>query len=130
MTELAFILDRHYAAAPERVWAHFTDPARMATWFCPNPALETTCTLDVRPGGTWLVQMGDEYAVGGTFLEVEPPTRLVFTFDWEHDDDPPTTVTVTIAPEDAGAHLMLAHEGAGHEEGWTLSFARLDRELS
>ena len=129
MTDPDFILDRHYAADPKRVWAHFTDPALMASWFCPNPALQTTCTLDVRPGGAWLVLMGDEYAVGGTFLEVEPHARLVFTFDWEHDDDPPTTVTITIAAEDAGTHLMLAHTGAGHEEGWTLSFARLDRLL-
>ena len=129
MTDLAFSLDRHYTADPQRVWAHFTEPDLMATWFCPNPALETTCTLDVRPGGAWTCDMGGQYAVSGTFTEVEAPSRLVFTMDWAHDDDPPTTVTVTITPDDDGTRLVLAHEGSGHQEGWTLSLARLATEL-
>ena len=57
----------------------------------------TTCDLDVRAGGAWRVVMG-EWVVGGSYVEVEPPTRLVFTFDWEHDDDGPTTVTVADHP--------------------------------
>ena len=132
LSDLGFTLDRTYAAAPERVYAHFTDPELMAGWFCPNPAQPTTCDLDVRPGGMWRVAMG-EWVVGGSYVEVEPPTRLVFTFDWAHDDDPPTTVTIQITPHGDGARLVLAHEEAapdgGHEEGWQLSLARLDREL-
>jgi uncharacterized protein YndB with AHSA1/START domain len=64
---------------------------------------------------------------------VVPPNRLVFTFDWEHDDDPPTTVTVEITADGKGARLVLAHEetgaAGGHQEGWLLSLARLDGEL-
>jgi uncharacterized protein YndB with AHSA1/START domain len=131
--DLGFTLDRRYAATPERVYAHFTDPELMATWFCPNPDLPVTAELDVRPGGEWRVVMGD-WVVGGSYLEVEPPSLLVFTFDWEHDDDPPTTVTVEIALEGDWTRLVLAHEESGedggHEEGWMLSLARLDRLLS
>ncbi|WP_051247614.1 SRPBCC family protein [Nocardioides halotolerans] len=131
--DLGFTLDRTYSASPERVYAHFTDPGLMARWFCPNPDLPTTCELDVRPGGAWRVEMGD-WVVGGTYVEVEPVSRLVFTFDWEHDDDRPTTVTVVITEESDGTRLVLAHEetGAdgGHQVGWTASFVRLDRELA
>ena len=131
-SDLGFALDRTYAAAPERVYAHFTEPDLMALWFCPNPALATTCRLDVRAGGAWRVEMGD-WVVSGTFLEVEPPRRLVFTFEWEHDDDGPTTVTVSITPEGDGSRLVLAHEEAaadgGHQEGWELSLARLGQAL-
>ena len=133
ISELGFTLDRTYAAPPERVYAHFTDPELMATWFCPNPDLRLTATLDVRPGGRWRVEMGD-WVVGGRYLEVEPPSLLVFTFDWEHDDDPPTTVTVQIAADGDVTRLVLAHEesgdDSGHEEGWLLSLARLDTQLS
>ena len=105
----------------------------MAGWFCPNADLPTTCDLDVQPGGEWRVVMG-EWVVGGQYVEVEPRSRLVFTFDWEHDDDPPTTVTVAITPEGELTRLVLAHEetGAdgGHEEGWTLGLTRLDRLLA
>jgi uncharacterized protein YndB with AHSA1/START domain len=130
--DLGFTLDRTYAATPERVYAHFAEPELMARWFCPNPEVPTTCDLDVRPGGAWRVVMG-EWVVGGTYLEVEPLSRLVFTFDWDHDDDGPTTVTVVITEEGDGTRLVLAHEEAdregGHEEGWVLSLARLDRAL-
>ena len=132
VSDLGFTLDRTYAATPERVWAHFTEPDLMARWFCPNPDLAITCDLDVRPGGAWRVVMGD-WVVGGQYVEVEAPTRLVFTFDWEHDDDPPTTVTVEISAEPQGTRMILAHEetgDSGHEEGWMLSLARLDRELT
>jgi len=131
MTDLGFTLERTYPATPDRVWAHFTQPELMAQWFCPNPSVETTCTLDVRPGGAWRCEMGG-YAVSGTFTEVEPPSRLAFTWDWDHDDDPPTTVTVTLTPVSDGTRLVLAHAetepGAGqdgHEGGWTISLQRL-----
>jgi uncharacterized protein YndB with AHSA1/START domain len=131
-SDLGFSLERRYAAPPERVFAYFTDPDLMARWFCPNPGLATTCELDVRPGGAWRVVMG-EWVVGGRYLEVEPPTRLVLTFDWQHDDDPPTTVHVACRPDGEGTRLTLTHEetsaDGGHQEGWALAFARLDGEL-
>ena len=136
ISELGFTLDRTYAATPERVYAHFTDPQLLAAWFCPNPDLTTRCELDVRPGGDWRVEMGD-WVVAGRYLTVEPPTRLVFTFDWEHDDGPPTTVRVEITPDGEATRLVLAHEEtapeggerSSHEEGWALAFLRLDRLL-
>jgi uncharacterized protein YndB with AHSA1/START domain len=131
--DLGFTIEETYAAPPERVYAHFTDPELVARWFCPNPDLPTTAQLDVQPGGGWRVQMGS-WCVGGSYLEVEPPTRLVFTFDWEHDDDPATTVEVAITPEGDGTSLVLADEetgpDSGHQEGWMLTLARLDRLLS
>jgi uncharacterized protein YndB with AHSA1/START domain len=130
--DLGFSLDRTYPATPDRVYAYFTDPRLMARWFCPNPDLTTTCDLDVRPGGSWRVVMGS-HVVAGSYLEVAPPHRLAFTFDWEHDDDEPTTVTVEITPAEEGTRLVLTHTETGptggHQEGWALSFARLDQEL-
>jgi uncharacterized protein YndB with AHSA1/START domain len=131
--DLGFTLSQTYAATPERVYAYFTDPELLVRWFCPNPDLPTTAELDVRPGGDWRVVMG-EWVVGGSYVEVEPPTRLVFTFDWEHDDEDATMVTVQITPEGDATRLVLEHEesgdDSGHEEGWMLTLARLDRLLA
>lgn len=130
-----FTLERSYAAPPEKVWAHLTEPALMAQWFCPNPSLETACTLDVRPGGAWRCAMGP-YVVSGEYVEVAAPTRLVFTWGWEHDDDPVTTVTVTLTPADGGTRLLLEHAETapdvgqdGHEGGWTVTLDRLGQLL-
>ena len=131
--DLGFTLEETYAVPPQRVYDHFTDPDLIVQWFCPNPELPTRAELDVRPGGTWRVVMGD-WVVGGSYLEVEPPTRLVFTFDWEHDDEGATTVVVDITPDGEGSRLVLAHEetgpDSGHQEGWLLTLARLDRLLA
>jgi uncharacterized protein YndB with AHSA1/START domain len=131
--DLGFTLEQTYAATPERVYACFTDPDLLVRWFCPNPDLPTKAELDVQPGGDWRVEMGD-WVVGGSYLEVEAPTRLVFTFDWEHDDEDPTTVVVAIVAEGELTRLVLEHEetgsDGGHEEGWLLTLARLDQLLS
>ncbi|QIG41903.1 SRPBCC domain-containing protein [Nocardioides anomalus] len=126
-----FTLERHYAAAPEKVWARFTEPALMAQWFCPNPALDVACELDVRPGGAWRCAMGS-YVVSGTYVEVDPTERLVFTWAWAHDDDPETTVSVTLTPDGDGTHLLLEHAETapdagddGHRGGWVLNLDRL-----
>ena len=131
MTDLGFTLERTYPVPPDRVWAHFTQPELMARWFCPNPSLETSCTLDVRPDGAWRCEMGP-YAVSGTYTEVEPSSRLAFTWDFAHEDDPPTTVTVTLTPEGAGTRLVLEDSETapdvgqdGHEGGWTITLQRL-----
>jgi uncharacterized protein YndB with AHSA1/START domain len=133
LPDLGFTLNRTYPATPERVYAHFTEPELLAAWFCPNPDLPVTCELDVQAGGEWRVEMG-EWVVGGSYVEVRPFTLLVFTFDWEHDEDDPTTVTVEIIPEGELTRLVLAHEesgtDSGHEEGWLFALARLDGELS
>jgi uncharacterized protein YndB with AHSA1/START domain len=131
--DLGFSLKRTYPVSPERIWAHFTEPELMTRWFCPNPDLPTSCDLDPRPGGAWRVTMG-EWVVGGDYVELQPPSRLVFTFDWDHDDDQPTSVTVEITPAAEGTRLVLSHEESGadggHQEGWALSFVRLDQLLA
>ncbi len=131
--DLGFTLEQTYAAPAERVYAYFTDPELLVRWFCPNPDLPTTAELDVQPGGGWRVEMGD-WVVGGSYVEVEPPSRLVFTFDWEDDDETATTVTVQITPEVDTTRLVLEHEeyanDSAHEEGWLLTLARLDGLLS
>jgi uncharacterized protein YndB with AHSA1/START domain len=131
--DLGFTLEQTYAAPAERVYAYFTDPELLVRWFCPNPDLPTTAELDVQPGGGWRVEMGD-WVVGGSYVEVEPPSRLVFTFDWEDDDEGATTVTVQITPEGDATRLVLEHEeyanDSAHEEGWLLTLARLDGLLS
>lgn len=76
-------LTRIVDAPIERVFAAWTDPRHFAKWWGPDGFANPVCELDVRPGGAIRVVMrapdGTEYPMSGTFHEVEPPTRLVFT---------------------------------------------------
>lgn len=70
----------------------------------------------------------------GSYLEVSPPHRVVFTWSWEDDEDStaePGVVEVTLSPDGKGARLQLIHRGlksdksAGSAAGWTHCLSRL-----
>ena len=96
--------------------------------------------VDLRVGGAIRVVMRDpgkdeEYGGGGTYTEIEPPTRLAFTWTWDgdtretlieldfHETDGVTTVNFT--------HSRFWDEAAvrDHEDGWSKIFDRLERTL-
>lgn len=110
------------AARPETVFAFWTDPAKMAQW------MGRDVRLDPRPGGAFRVDYNGSDIASGTFLEVEPPVRLVLTWGWEAPGDPTppgaSTVEVTLVADGDGTILWLRHSGldleavTGHAEGW------------
>ena len=67
------------AAPPATVFPYLVDPARITRW------LGVAATLDPRPGGIWRVDMNGSDVAAGAFVEVDPPTRVVFTFGWENE---------------------------------------------
>ncbi|MEU5884074.1 SRPBCC family protein [Spirillospora sp. NPDC047279] len=113
-------------ARPETLWRFFTDPDRLAQWW-------GQADLDARPGGDLRVAMpdGPRPVMRGTFVELVPYERIVFTFGWEPAPEAPdiapgtSLVEVTLAPDGEGTKLTLRHSGLppslGDEtaEGWT-----------
>ena len=117
-------------ASPDTVFEFFTDPSKMVRW------MGTQATLDPRPGGVFRVEMSPQVATSGEYVEVDPPSRLVYTFGWEGDDfsttPGSTTVEVTFTPVDGGTLLRLVHTGLpttdsaeAHGHGWDQYLARL-----
>ena len=73
---------------------------------------------------------GVTHVVSGTYREVEPNQRLVFT--WEGVESPETLVSVELRPQGADTELVLTHEGFPnaafrdqHLHGWTGSTEKL-----
>jgi len=123
------------AAQPETVFAFFTEPELYTRW------MGARARLDPRPGGTYAVDINQVALARGTFLEVIPHSRVVFTFGWEGDDQPlgpgASTVEVTLTPIAAGTHVRLVHRGLRvsevrdqHREGWQLYLGRLGVSIS
>jgi uncharacterized protein YndB with AHSA1/START domain len=117
------------AARPETVFPFFTDPALMARWFGRLVALEPT------PGGALRVAINDQIVARGAFVEIVPPSRVVFTFGWEGTDQsvPPgsSTVEVVLVPDGDGTLVRLSHRDLPvvtrdeHAHGWEHYLARL-----
>jgi uncharacterized protein YndB with AHSA1/START domain len=135
-------IERTFQAPAEAVFEAFTSPEVMRRWWHAGHDWETTAAeVDLRVGGTVRVVMRDphkdaEYGGGGKYSEIEPPTRLAFTWIW--DDDPRGTLIEVDFEESDGAttvrftHSRLWNEEAlrSHEGGWGVCFDNLERALA
>ena len=137
------IIRRHFKAAPERVFAAFTQRELMQGWYGPHGMTVPHCEVDARVGGAYRIELhskaGQVSIVTGVFREIEPPRRLVFTWGWLNGSgrNPETVVSLTITPRDGGADLEVVQTGflkeefrAGHQDGWNSSLDALDAALA
>ncbi|HWG84098.1 MAG TPA: SRPBCC domain-containing protein [Deinococcales bacterium] len=124
-------ITRTFRAPAEHVFDAWLDPSRLGRFLFATPGGRMVrVEVEPREGGRFLVmeRRGEEDAAHyGTYLEIERPGRLVFSFATD-PDEPPSRVTVQLRPHAAGCELTLTHEltpvWAGYEEsasqGWTM----------
>jgi uncharacterized protein YndB with AHSA1/START domain len=124
-------IERVLQATIGRVYDAWTRADLLVQWYCPNPDLELKVQADVRVGGEYVVEMGP-HVVRGSYLEVEPPHRLVFSWSWDGTDDEPTRVEVELSEVADGTRLLLSHTGfttaedaTNHRLGWDPELTRL-----
>jgi uncharacterized protein YndB with AHSA1/START domain len=130
------------SAPPERVFELLTEPAELARWWGPHGFTIPSPEVDLRPGGGYRFVMvpadGDPFHLSGSFLEVDPPRRLTFSFAWEEPvpDDRETVVLLVLEGTAAGTRVRLSQGEFATEErlelhrgGWSESFEKL-RELA
>lgn len=108
------------AAPPDVVFPYFTDPLLIVRW------IGERAELDARPGGVFAVDFGD-VAARGSYLAVEPPHRVVFTWGIPGDATLPpgaSTVEVVFVDDDGDTIVRLTHRDVppdrepSHREGW------------
>jgi uncharacterized protein YndB with AHSA1/START domain len=143
MAELEFT--RTYAAPRQLVWDAWTDPDQMAQWWGPRGITtpRESIELDLRPGGRIAFVMVDDatgarFPNGGTFLEVEPPSRIVWADDGFGDGSGRGTATVTFAEDDPTTTTLRVHIvadfsdtiRAGAEKGWGTQLDKLAEHLA
>ena len=126
----------------DRVFAAWTDPLSVKHWFAPDGLEASDVEMDVRAGGSYRIGMrapdGTTVYAAGEYREVSPPRRLVFTWLWERDDDPPVSVvTVDFHERDGSTEISLTHDGLptaesrdGHQDGWLGILEKLESALS
>jgi uncharacterized protein YndB with AHSA1/START domain len=115
-------------ARAETIFALLTDPAKYVRW---KGAL---ASLDPRPGGIYRVQFNSRDIVRGTYVEVVPNQRLVFTWGWEGGGPVPpgsSTVEITLTPDGDHTLVRVVHRDLpddvrdAHTQGWDLYLSRL-----
>ncbi len=141
--QLEVVVTRVFDASAELVFRMWTEPEHFARWWGPKGFTNPVCELDARPGGAILVHMrapnGAVYPLAGTFREIVPCERLVFTFiaeDGEGNAALDEITTVTFAAEGSKTRVTVRSKAvglapaapamlAGMEKGWSQSMDRL-----
>ena len=128
-------LSKWIRAKRDKVFAAWTEPEIMRQWFCPRELTLVSAEADVRVGGRFRAAMSNgtqTYTVNGTYREVVPGQRLVFSHLWEEQEAVETLVTVEFEDRDGGTLVSLTHEGfrsdesaKGHEGGWSSTLENL-----
>lgn len=137
-------ITRFINAPRQRVYRAWTDPAQLKQWWGPKRMRTKTLDFDPRVGGTYrwtlINEEGEEMTVFGSYRELNPNKKIVFTWKWDDDDDWKSfnsIVTIELSDSNDGTELKLTHEQLPseasrdrHSEGWTVVLDRLGEFLN
>jgi uncharacterized protein YndB with AHSA1/START domain len=107
------VMERVFDAPRELVWTVMNDPAQVTNWWGPRGHSTTVEAMDLRVGGTWRwvghTPDGRDVPFTGEYLEVDPPSRLVYTeiFDVPPFNEPGSAAINTITYEDLGGRTKV-----------------------
>lgn len=110
-------LHRVIAASPEKVYRAFTEADAIASWLPPFGFVCTVHELEAKVGGNHRMSFrnfttGISHSFGGSYLELIPGQRLVYTDRFDDPDLPgEMTVTVDMAAVSVGTELRVEQRG-------------------
>ncbi len=149
------VIERVFNAPRELVWKAWTDPEQVMRWWGPKAWTSPIAKIDLRVGGKYLFSMktteGEIYYSTGTYQEVTPMDKLVFTDSFSDEsgniisptqvgmsENFPEVLLITLTFEDVpnGTRMTLRHSGmpvGGEREmteaGWQESLDKLEATL-
>jgi uncharacterized protein YndB with AHSA1/START domain len=138
-SERELVVTRTFNAPARIVFEAWTSPELFRRWWVPKSMGMSlrSCEMDVRVGGTYRLEFEPEgMAFFGTYREVTPHSRLVWTNEEGGEGGPVTTVTFE---EEGGQTLLVLHElhsskealdaAGGAADAMVETFAQLDELL-
>ncbi len=117
-------VERSFPAGPEEVFDAWTNPEVLRRWWRADPGWRVpVADVDLRVGGGYTLSMEDpatgaQHTVTGSYLEVDRPARLVYSWSWVLEDGsrgPASTVAVEFRGEAERTTVVLLHSGLPDE---------------
>ncbi len=141
-------IERLINAPIEQVFKAWTEPELLSKWWGPEGVTIPTCEVDLTPGGKIYIVMlagdelgelaGNEWPMTGTFEEISPPSKLVYTSSAVIDGKPILDTRNTLTLESQGSKTKMslnivvtrttpeaAGPLSGMEMGWNQSVDKL-----
>jgi uncharacterized protein YndB with AHSA1/START domain len=131
------VLRRTFEASRERVFRAWITPRALEEWFRPGGVRMTVRSLDARVGGSFHFDLENGSSIIGTYLQIVPPEKLVFTWSAGAAPGQETVVALDFLDQGALTEVVLTHEyldtperHAVAEGGWSSLFDALASVLS
>lgn len=128
-TMLTLVVRRTIRASAERLFAAWTEPSQLKSWWGPEGVRCIGAEVDLRVGGSYRIgnQLPDGNIVWirGEFESIERPRKLVFSWHLEGEKSTPERVTVQFESAGDATEVIVTHERIAsqelrdrHEQGW------------
>ena len=138
------VVTRTFDAPARLVFEAWSRPELFRTWWVPSSMGMTlrSCEMDVRTGGSYRLEFGDDpanpMAFFGSYLDVVPDKRIVWTN--EESGDAGSVTTVTLEERDGRTLLVMTElyptkealdeAGTGAQDALQETFGQLDDVLA
>ena len=140
MTDLTLTVERTIKAAQTDVFNAWLNPEMLRKFMMPAAGMSVPkASNDPKEGGRFEIIMSageNEIPHSGTYREITPHERIVFTWESPYSVDE-STVTLTFDPTDDGTHVTLTHvrfadeqTRDNHQGGWVGILETLDATLN
>jgi len=141
------VISRNFAAPREIVFKAWSSAEHVKRWFSPATYSVPEAEIDFRPGGVFAVCMrspeGQDFWSRGSYVEILPPGRLVFSSAVVVDGAEKFTAHTTVTFEENGPGTsMTVHQAYeifdeaflrsvdGAPEGWRTTLDKLEQEVA
>lgn len=130
--EFSLTMNRTFNAPKQSVYEAFTNKEALAAWFAPTEEMTTIVhSQKLEVGGKYKIEMiepdNTRHIIHGEYIELNPFDQLVFTWEWESDEQNVNSlVTIDLQESNGLTEMVLTHEKLAsqesvdlHSEGWT-----------
>lgn len=135
------IVKRKINAPAQVIFDAWLDPDSLSEWMrpCSSGTAKSTVKLDPREGGAFEIVMhvpSGPVSHTGIYQIIDPPYRLVYTWNSVHAGHNDSLVTVKLIPDGDATEVVVTHERlpeaaqAAHFGGWTEILESLGKYLS
>jgi len=133
-------MDRTLNAGKQAVYEGLTDKDALSTWFAPTEEMNTIVhEQELKVGGKYRIEMletdGTSHMVHGEYVALNPYEQLIFTWEWESDEQHVNSlVTIDLTESKGKTEMKLTHEKLTsqesvelHSDGWIGCLGQLSK---